>query len=128
LRTESGDYASLCLVPDVARPILRGEAMVMLREDSAPAGAARVRRSNAAASGSAGLAADVEPVFTSLRGWRAQQAKAQGIPPYVIFHDSVLRDIAAAQPATIAELGQIKGVGSSKLDRYGAAVLAILAA
>jgi len=46
----------------------------------------------------------------------------------VIFHDSVLRDIAAVRPASIEELGQIKGVGASKLQRYGAAVLAILGA
>ena len=44
----------------------------------------------------------------------------------MIFHDTVLRDIAAVRPASIEELGQIKGVGASKLQRYGAAVLGIL--
>jgi ATP-dependent DNA helicase RecQ len=44
----------------------------------------------------------------------------------VIFHDTVLRDIAAVRPSSIEELGQIKGVGASKLQRYGAAVLDIL--
>ncbi len=48
------------------------------------------------------------------------------MPPYVIFHDSVLREVAAVRPATLDALGQIKGVGASKLERYGAAVLAAL--
>ena len=54
------------------------------------------------------------------------EAKAQRIPPYVIFHDTVLRDIAAVRPTSIEELGQIKGVGTSKLQRYGASVLDLL--
>ena len=48
------------------------------------------------------------------------------MPPYVIFHDAVLREIAAVRPASLDELGQIKGVGASKLQRYGAGVLAVL--
>jgi ATP-dependent DNA helicase RecQ len=53
-------------------------------------------------------------------------SKAQAVPPYVIFHDSVLRDIAAVCPASMAELAEIKGVGGSKLERYGAALLQIV--
>jgi ATP-dependent DNA helicase RecQ len=49
------------------------------------------------------------------------------VPPYVIFHDTVLRDIAAVRPSGLDELGQIKGVGASKLERYGADVLGVLA-
>ena len=48
------------------------------------------------------------------------------MPPYVIFHDSVLREIAAVHPRNLDELAQIKGVGASKLARYGAGVLAAL--
>ena len=70
----------------------------------------------------------MQSLFEALRAWRAAEAKAQRIPPYVIFHDTVLRDIAAVRPTGIEELGQIKGVGASKLQRYGAAVLSILAA
>ena len=66
-------------------------------------------------------------LFEALRAWRAAEAKAQRIPPYVIFHDTVLREIAAVHPAGLDELSQIKGVGASKLQRYGAAVLGILA-
>ncbi|HST74269.1 MAG TPA: RecQ family ATP-dependent DNA helicase, partial [Acetobacteraceae bacterium] len=124
LRTESGEFASLALVPERARPVLRGEERVMLREETvAPARARRERRPAAVA---ADLPAAPAGLFESLRAWRAVEAKAQAIPPYVIFHDSVLREIAAVRPASLAELGQVKGVGASKLERYGARVLDIL--
>jgi len=126
LRTESGEFASLALVPERARPVLRGEERVMLREEAAaPARARRERRPAAVA---ADLPAAPAGLFESLRAWRAAEAKAQAIPPYVIFHDSVLREIAAVRPASLAELGQVKGVGASKLERYGARVLDILKA
>ena len=48
------------------------------------------------------------------------------MPPYVIFHDATLREIAAARPASLDELGQVRGVGASKLGRYGAAVLGVI--
>ena len=67
-------------------------------------------------------------LYDALRLWRLAEAKGQGIPPYVIFHDSVLRDIAAMRPINLEELAQIKGVGASKLERYGERVLGVLAA
>ena len=69
---------------------------------------------------------EVESLFEALRAWRAAEAKKQRIPPYVIFHDTVLRDVAAVRPSSLEELGQIKGVGASKLQRYGAAVLRLI--
>jgi ATP-dependent DNA helicase RecQ len=128
LRTESGDFASLCLVPEAARPILRGETAFMLREEAPAPRAARARRADGPAAATSDMTVAAEAVFGRLRSWRAQQAKVQAIPPYVIFHDSVLREIATAHPATVEELGQVKGVGASKLQRYGSAVLAILSA
>jgi ribonuclease D len=65
--------------------------------------------------------------FGVLRPWHVAEAKAQSIPPYVIFHDTVLRCIAAVRPVTVEELGEIKGVGADKQQRYGARVLAVLA-
>lgn len=128
LRTDSGEYATLSLVPDQARPILRNETTLMLRDEPEPALTAAPRRRDrapppgaadaASAPGAAGL-------FEALRQWRATEAKAQSVPPYVIFHDSVLREICSAPPADLDDLGEIKGVGASKLQRYGAAVLAI---
>jgi ATP-dependent DNA helicase RecQ len=67
-------------------------------------------------------------LYEALRLWRLAEAKGQSIPPYVIFHDSVLRDIAALHPTSLDELAQIKGVGASKLERYGRHVLGVLSA
>ena len=50
-------------------------------------------------------------------------AKQHGVPPYVIFHDATLREIAMARPASLDELGHISGVGARKLDAYGADIL-----
>jgi superfamily II DNA helicase RecQ len=63
-----------------------------------------------------------------LREWRLERARADNVPPYVVFHDAVLHAIAAARPASLGELAQISGVGPAKLERYGADVLATLAA
>ena len=126
LRVKSGEYASLELVDSQARPILRGETQVMLHEDPPPADKPRTRKAGAAAPGFAEPASGGETLFDALRAWRAHIAKAQAVPPYVIFHDTVLRDIAAVRPADVGSLGQIKGVGASKLERYGAAVLEII--
>ncbi len=69
-----------------------------------------------------------EHLYEALRLWRLAEAKGQSIPPYVIFHDSVLREIAATRPVSLDELAQIKGVGASKLARYGSRVLGVLSA
>ena len=69
---------------------------------------------------------DGNVLYEALRLWRLAEAKGQSIPPYVIFHNSVLRDIAAVQPTTLDELAQVKGVGASKLERYGRLVLGVL--
>ncbi len=127
LRVKSGDYASLELVQDHARPILRGEVQVMLREDAAPPPAAR-RGTTAAAAARPAPGTPASDLFETLRLWRADIAKSQSVPPYVIFHDTVLRDIAAVRPSGLDELGEIKGVGASKLERYGTQVLKLLSA
>jgi ATP-dependent DNA helicase UvrD/PcrA len=61
-----------------------------------------------------------------LREWRLERAKADNVPPYVVFHDAVLQAIAAARPSSLGELAQISGVGPAKLERYGDEVLALL--
>ena len=62
---------------------------------------------------------DWTPDAQRLRDWRLERAKADEVPPYVVFHDAVLHAIAAARPATLGELAQISGVGPAKLERYG---------
>ena len=65
-------------------------------------------------------------MFERLREARRVLAAAASVPPYVIFHDSTLRAIAALRPVTVAELGGVSGVGARKLEAYGAAMLAAL--
>jgi DNA helicase-2/ATP-dependent DNA helicase PcrA len=70
--------------------------------------------------------ADWTPDAQRLREWRLVRAKADNVPPYVVFHDAVLQAIAAARPGSLGELAQISGVGPAKLERYGAEVLALV--
>jgi ATP-dependent DNA helicase RecQ len=124
LDVDTGGHGGLFLVGSKARPILRGDTRFSLREE--PGRRHGVVRPNRPILSDAASEPAVRTLFDSLRAWRAAEAKAQRIPPYVIFHDSVLREISAVRPMSIEELGQIKGVGASKLQRYGAAVLAAL--
>ncbi len=105
-----------------AREILRGEDTLMLRAEEERA----MPAARAPAAAMKALPADAG-LFERLRAWRSTEARAQAVPPYVIFHDSVLREIADARPADLRGLALIKGVGSSKLERYGAMLLSVLA-
>jgi len=68
-----------------------------------------------------------EELFEALRDWRRAEARSRSVPPYVVFHDSTLRSIAAYRPATLEELAEISGVGARKLETYGPAVLEVVA-
>ncbi len=114
------DHGGLMLGPS-ARPILKGEATIALREVSAPARERRDRRAGV------GNAAD-DPLFEALRKVRRDLAAASGVPPYVVFHDATLRAMAAERPASLADLGRVNGVGARKLEAYGAAFLEVLQA
>ena len=67
-----------------------------------------------------------QALFAALKTWRRDAALAQGVPPYVVFHDRTLLEIAQARPGSLARLGEVGGVGQAKLDRYGEAVLSVL--
>jgi len=107
-----------------AKPILRGEAQVMMREEVIS------RKASGAARKRAG--ADLDPaqleVFDRLRAWRLDEAREQGVPPYVVFGDATLRALAVDVPRTREALLDISGIGQAKLERYGDAVLDILSA
>ncbi|MCA7119040.1 MAG: DNA helicase RecQ [Acidibrevibacterium sp.] len=111
-------YATLALDAGVARPYLRGERIVRIHAptQAAPAG---VALAPARSKGEGAL-------FERLRAWRKQTADAQNLPPYLIFHDVTLHEIATLKPATLAALAQVRGVGAAKLQRYGKALLAAL--
>jgi ATP-dependent DNA helicase RecQ len=107
-----------------ARPVFKGERKVTLRRDR-PRKATETRR---ALQNAVALPPAAQTLFEALRTERAALAKSQGVPPYVVFHDTTLRAMATERPQTMAELGTISGVGESKLKRYGAEFLAVLKA
>ena len=104
-----------------AREILRGEAKVEVVMAPEPERGRR-RRGEVAAS----LADADAPLFDALRAKRRELAEEAGVPPYVIFHDSVLREMAVRRPPNRATLAMISGVGERKLDAYGDAFLAVI--
>jgi ATP-dependent DNA helicase RecQ len=67
-------------------------------------------------------------LFDALRAERSRLARAQGVPPYVIFHDTTLLALAQQRPRTLGDLHAITGMGDRKIERYGAAFLAVIAA
>ncbi|MCP9800539.1 DNA helicase RecQ [Synechococcus sp. RedBA-s] len=102
------------------RSLLRGDLNLEL-----PAAPPRQERRRAAAAAAAEPEADAS-LMTALKDWRRAQAREQGVPPYVVFHDRTLAELAARRPARLADLGQVSGIGATKLDRYGEAVLAVI--
>jgi ATP-dependent DNA helicase RecQ len=69
-----------------------------------------------------------DPVFDALRAWRTDAAREAAVPPYVIAHDATLQAIAEDRPRTLAGLRRVKGMGPARIDRYGEAILAAIAA
>jgi DNA helicase-2/ATP-dependent DNA helicase PcrA len=100
-------------------PFVR-EAFPQAPEDSVPSAPAKSKRGPTAI-----LAAD-GPLLERLKAWRKERARADGVPAYVVFHDSTLADVAAARPRSASELVAIKGIGPTKVERYGAEVLALV--
>ena len=123
-----GTHGSLRLTA-TSREVLKGERTLMLRRELAPkrgkparVGAGPARASAAAAELSG---ADLE-VFEALRALRAELAREQNLPAYVIFHDATLREMASQRPVSLGEMARINGVGASKLERYGERMLSLL--
>ena len=138
LAVDMEGYGGLQLT-ETARPVLRGEQPVALRHDAAPvkqprgakakSGSKAPRAGKAPGDARAALtAANEDPLWSLLKARRLELAREQGVPPYVIFHDSTLLEILNRRPKTLAELAQISGVGQAKLARYGSAFLGVLSA
>lgn len=113
------EHGGLMLGP-AARPVLKGEASVTIAEP--PPKTRRNRRVR----GEAAPNPVGNPLFEALRAKRKELASEHGIPAYVIFHDSVLRDMAHTCPETLAELGEIPGVGAKKLETWGGDFCAVI--
>ncbi|MFF0104854.1 DNA helicase RecQ [Streptomyces hirsutus] len=127
-----GDYGTLVLT-EASGTVLRREREVPLRKEPKKPVTSRSGASGSSGSGkgkakaaAAELPEELLPAFEALRAWRAEQAREQGVPAYVIFHDATLREIATVWPGSVAELGGISGVGEKKLATYGEGVLEVL--
>ena len=116
--------------PEAVRAVYRGERPIAVRRAPARASgvAPRERTRNDRNAAVEALDADVRARFETLRVWRRDRAAEQHVPPYVIFQDKTLLEIALAEPGSLRALGEISGVGQSKLDRYGEGLLAALTA
>ena len=149
LRVDVEKYGSLQLTA-AARPVLRGEATVELRRDALPARRTRrggeaptrvqavlgdgdhlpTRRTRRGGEAPARVQAVLgdgdQALFDALRAQRRALAEQQGVPPYVIFHDASLIEMAARRPGSLAEFTAITGVGATKLERYGETFLEII--
>jgi len=135
LREDSNDGRPLLALgeADAVRAVYRGERQVKLRREpeafDATTRSGRPRKSktrSGAAAPAIAVKADDRSLFDALRDWRRGEAARQAVPPYVIFHDRTLADIADARPRSLAALAKVGGVGQAKLDHYGEAVLEIV--
>ena len=112
--------------PEAVRGVYRGERTLEVRLAPARAAAPRERVRTGRNAALETMDADVRARFETLRAWRRDRAAEQRVPPYVIFQDKTLLEIAMAEPGDLERLGHISGVGQTKLDRYGKGVLAAL--
>ena len=116
-------HGGLSIAP-AGRDFLRDKPELMLRVP-APT---RARRGKVARSAAQSAVTDADQdLFQALRRKRTEIARLQNVPPYVIFHDKTLVELAAARPASRSEMANVPGVGEAKLDRYGPAFLQVIA-
>ncbi len=124
LEADPDRFNAVCLT-ERARPLLRGEEVLVLRKDPI---AARKRTGHSRQDKAAGrsIPPGSEALWQALRSCRKQLADQAGVPPYVVFHDSTLRDMLRKRPLSLPDMLEISGVGQTKLDRYGKDFLAVL--
>jgi ATP-dependent DNA helicase RecQ len=118
-------YGGLKLA-ESSRPVLRGEQVVWLRRDAEPVKrkSSKVERGSRLREAFAG--ANEDPLWLALKAKRLELAREQGVPPYVIFHDSTLLEILNRRPRTSEAFSQISGVGQAKLSRYAAHFIEVI--
>ena len=122
ITVDTAGFGSLQL-GEAARAVFKHERQVILRKDQ-PKKAADTKRALRKA---IELPEPAASLFEILRTERSKLAKQQGVPPYVIFHDSTLRAMALARPRNLSDMEELPGMGTTKLDRYGAAFLKVIA-
>ncbi len=123
LVTDSEGHNTLALT-ERAAPLLKGAIRVEFRFEQEAA--KRGRKLRAPKGRAAPAAGEEAGLFERLRALRLELAKAAGVPPYVVFHDTTLREMALLKPTTLAQLAQLPGIGEKKLERYGPRFLELL--
>ncbi|AHY58023.1 DNA helicase RecQ [Stenotrophomonas rhizophila] len=121
LEVDTEAYGGLRLT-DGSREVLKGQRKVMMRRESPKT---RERDRSGQRTGLSVLPEDLV-LFNALRSLRAELAKEQNVPAFVIFHDSTLRNIAEQRPTSIDALGKVGGIGGTKLARYGERLVEIV--
>ena len=107
------------VLTEKCRPLLKGEESIQLRKDQVVKAAKKLTKTP--------LSEDVDVgLWEALRSHRRELAEAQGVPPYVIFHDRTLQAMAELMPSTLDEFSELPGVGARKLEKYGRGFLVVL--
>ncbi len=115
------NYSILAIRPE-AKEFLKGDKKLFITNESA-----HTRKKALRTSAEAEMNEEERKLFNLLRGWRREEALRQGVPPYIIFPDSTLREIVRMQPTDGNTLADVQGMGEKRLECYGSAVLAVVA-
>ena len=124
LRVDVDGYGGLYMT-EACKPVLKGDEEVLLRKDPRPA---KTKKKKATQTSAMPETAGERRLFEALRNRRLELAREQGVPPYVIFHDRTLAEMARLRPQSEQGIGQVSGVGEVKRERYGAAFLEVIRA
>ena len=121
VHVDMAEHGALQLT-EAAREVLKGQRTVQLRRP--------VKRKSTPSRSSSAVASDLSPadeaLFQLLRKWRADTAREQAVPAYVILHDKTLRELAEVRPVSHGLLAGITGMGSAKIEHYGAELLELI--
>jgi ATP-dependent DNA helicase RecQ len=119
----AGDQYPTLHLTNAGAELLRGRGEVVLYRQPRPTGS---RSRKPGARGDASWANVDQGLFEALRALRVELARARGVPPYVIFHDTTLRELARLKPSTIEALYAVTGIGARKAEQFGQAVLDVI--
>ncbi|RFB70887.1 MULTISPECIES: DNA helicase RecQ [unclassified Herbaspirillum] len=124
LTVDHENYSSLKLTEE-AKPVLRGEQKIQLRQYQKPV---KPKRTSSSKSNyvETDLSSEEQTIFDKLRWWRVETARKHNVPAYVIFHDATMREIAKAKPSSLDDLRGVTGVGEKKLETYGAEIISLI--
>ncbi len=125
LEADMAGYGGIKLT-EAARPVLRGEVEVWLRRDTETSKRKSSKAERGARAKEGYTQANDDPLWHALKAKRMELAREQGVPPYVIFHDSTLLEILNQKPSSLIEMASIAGIGQAKLTHYGDIFLAVL--